>query len=223
MTIIRNDYENLTSNMRENVLQLRWISAATFLAITTIFVSFTVAYLVNGTFLNSVRMTDLRTYGGTTVEDLRNFEVWRVPLAQMLHAKIPHMLFNAMCLLLLGNLLEKVIGPLKLLLLWLFAGGIATIISPVFVEAPWNVGTGASQAIFAFAGCAAVFAVARILDLRWAIGLIALAVFPGLLLDFIYAGYPKLGHVAGVFFGVVFGLVYLRCSQHTSGVARDRE
>lgn len=209
--------------MRQGVRQLRWTSAATFLAVMTIIVSLAVAYLVNDTVWNSVRMIDLRAYGGTTFEDLRNFEIWRIPVAQMLHAKMPHMLFNVVCLFLLGSLLEKVIGPLKLLLLWLVAGGLATIISPVFVEAPWNVGTGASQAIFAFAGCAAVFAIARILNPRWAIGFIALAVAPGLLLDFIFGGYPKPGHVAGVLFGAIFGLVLLRFSHPTAGVARNGE
>ena len=205
--------------MREKGLQLRWIGAAAFLAATTIVVSFAVAYLVNGTLLKSVPVVDMRAYGGTTFEDLRDLELWRMALAQMLHVKMPHMLFNAVCLFLLGSLLENVIGPAKLLLLWLVAGGIATVISPVLVEAPWNVGTGASQAVFAFAGCAAVFAMARRLSRRWTIGLVALAVLPGLLLDFVFAGYPKPGHVAGFFLGAVFGLIYLRLRQRTSDVA----
>jgi len=176
----------------------------------TVIVSLAVAYVANGSILSSVRVVDLRAFGGTTFEDIRNFEIWRLAIAQMLHAKMLHMLFNALCLFLLGNLLESTMGPLRLLLLWGIAGGIATAASPMLVEAPWNVGTGASQAVFAFAGCMAVFAAARVIDRTPALGLIAFSIVPGLLLDFVFGGYPKPGHVIGFILGTAFGLVYLR-------------
>ncbi len=108
-------------------LHPRWLSAAAGLALLTVAVSFTVAYLVNGSLLKTVNVVDLRTYGGTTFEDLRNLELWRLALAQTLHAKPPHMLFNALCLFLLGSLLEHAIGAVRLLLIWLIAGGAATL------------------------------------------------------------------------------------------------
>jgi membrane associated rhomboid family serine protease len=176
----------------------------------TIIVSLTVAYRVNGSFLGSVRIVDLRSYGGTTFEDLRNLELWRIPLAQMLHVKMPHMLFNALCLFLLGSLLENAIGRLRLILLWGVAGGVATAISPALVEAPWNIGTGASQAVFAFAGCAVVLAVAHAINRKWTVGLVAFSVVPGLLLDVLSAAYSKPGHVVGFILGAAFGIVFLK-------------
>jgi len=195
--------------MRKAGLNLRWHSAATYLSVLTIIVSLTVAYLVNGSFVSTVRMVDLRSYGGTTFEDIRNFELWRIAFAQMLHSKMPHMLFNAACLYLLGRLIEDASGGFTMLAVWLVAGGAATVLSPILVDAPWNVGTGASQAVFAFAGFAAVFAAARRISRTWSIGLIALAVIPGVVLDLLFAGYPKPGHVAGLIFGALFGFAVL--------------
>jgi len=107
---------------------MRWIGAATCLTSLTVVVSLTVAYLVNGSILKTVRVVDLRDYGGITLEDIRSLSLWRVAVAQLLHAKMAHMLFNALCLFLLGGLLEAAIGSLRLLLIWLVAGGVATLI-----------------------------------------------------------------------------------------------
>jgi hypothetical protein len=63
--------------------------------------------------------------------------------------------------------------------------------------------------VFAFAGFAAVFAAARRISRTWSIGLIALAVIPGVVLDLLFAGYPKPGHVAGLIFGALFGFAVL--------------
>jgi membrane associated rhomboid family serine protease len=196
--------------MHQNGLRLRLFSAATCLAVLTVSVSLGVAYLANGSFLKIVRVADLRHYGGTTFEDLRHLELWRIALAQMVHTKIPHMWLSAGCLLLLGGLLETTIGPWKLLLIWLLAGGAATAVSPVLVEAPLNVGTGSTQAVFAFAGCAAVLAAARRIDRRWALAIVTPTVISGVLLDLLFEGYPKPGHVTGFLFGAASGLVLLK-------------
>lgn len=194
--------------MQNKGFQLRFFSAASFLTILTVIVSFTVAFLHNGTLFAPIRIVDLRSYGGTTFEDLCELQLWRIPVAQTLHVKPLHMLLNALGLLLMGSLLERAIGPVKLFIVWLVAGGIATAFSPILVEAPWNVGTGASQATFAFAGCASMLAVTRDINRKWAIGLIALIVVPGLLLDFIFAGYPKPGHVSAYLLGAAFGMAF---------------
>lgn len=196
--------------MHVSSLHLRWLSASTFLAALTMIASLAVAYLVNGSALSTVGLIDLRAYGGTTFEDLRNLELWRLATAQLLHAKMPHMLFNALCVLLLGTLLENKIGSLMLFTIWLVAGGVATVMSPVLVNAPWNVGTGASQAVFAFAGCAVVLAICHVIDRMWTFILVAISAIPGTLLDLVTAGYPKPGHVAGFLLGTAFGVLLLR-------------
>ncbi|MDW5314695.1 rhomboid family intramembrane serine protease [Rhizobium sp. PL01] len=178
------------------------------LAVLTIVVSLSVSYFANGQIFSTVKMPILRAYGGTTFEDIRNLELWRLITAQLVHAKQAHMLLNAFCLFLLGSLVESRVGGWRTFLVWFIAGGIATAISPILIEAPWNVGTGASQATFAFAGCATVLALSSTLKRKQAWALISLVVLPGVMLDLIYGGYPKPGHVAGFVLGMLFGKLY---------------
>lgn len=189
---------------------VRWLRVSTLLALLTIATTLTVAYLVNGSVMATVNLADLRRFGGTTFEDIGHFELWRLVAAQLIHAKMAHMLLNAAGLFLLGNAIEPVIGGMRVLLLWLVAGGIATWISPLLIEAPWNVGTGASQATFAFAGCAAFLAVTGRVPplLSWI--LVAFVLLPGVTLDFTSGGYPKPGHVSGLLIGGLMGLIYGR-------------
>ncbi|WP_051261256.1 rhomboid family intramembrane serine protease [Desulfovibrio inopinatus] len=181
------------------------------LALTTltIVVSLFVSYSANHQFFSSVKMPVLRNYGGITFEDIQNLEIWRFATAQLIHANQAHMLLNALYMLLLGSLVESKLGGLRTFLIWLIAGGVATAISPIWVEAPWNVGTGASQATFVFAGCATVLALFGVLKRKLAWTLIALVLLSGLALDLIYGGYPKPGHVVGFVLGLVFGGFYL--------------
>ncbi len=187
-------------------IPLGWFSVSTLLALMTVVVSLVVAYLANESALAPVSMIDLRRYGGTTFEDLAHLELWRIITAQLIHAKMPHMLLNALGLLLLGKVIEQAIGSLKVFLVWLLGGGMATVISPVFIDAPWNVGTGASQATFAFAGCAAVLAVRGTIKPTVSWSLIAAVLVPGFTLDLVSGGYPKPGHVAGLLIGAFMGL-----------------
>lgn len=182
--------------------------ASAIIAAATVCVPFGVAYAVTGSLFATVPVADLRQYGGTTLDDIRSFELWRLATAQLLHAKMPHMLFNALCLLLLGSLLERAVGPVRTFLVWLIAGGIATAVSPVFIAPPWNVGTGASQAVFALAGCVLVLAPARGVERRRAFVYATVALGIGTALDLAFAGYPKPGHVTGLVLGVLFGVLY---------------
>jgi len=198
---------------------MRWLSVSALLAGLTVVVSLSVSYLANHEFFSTVKIPVLRSYGGTTFEDIKNLELWRVITAQLIHAKQAHMLLNALCLFLLGSLVESKVGGLRTFLLWLIAGGIATVVSPMLIEAPWNVGTGASQANFALAGCATVLALRGATNRKLAWPLIALVVVPGIALDLTYGGYPKPGHVTGFFLGMLFGGAYLKsrsCSVDSS-------
>lgn len=187
----------------------QWISVSAALTVATIVVSLSVSYSANHQLFSTVKMPVLRSYGGTTFEDLRNMEVWRLVTAQLIHAKQAHMLLNALCMFLLGSLVESKLGGLRTFSIWLIAGGIGTAISPIFTEAPWNVGTGASQATFAFAGCATALTIFGVMK-RWSAWvLIALVIVPGVTLDLIYGGYPKPGHAVGFALGFILGGVYL--------------
>ncbi len=180
-----------------------------FLAAATAAGSLWVAVMAGGSPLATVGVDELHGYGGVAINDLLRLEVWRLVSAQLIHAKIGHMALNVVTLLLVGGTLERAIGAARLLIVWLLGGGLATLISPILVEAPWNIGTGASQATFAFAGCLAVLILARALKPAWAWFTVAMTLIPGLALDFVFGGYPKPGHVAGLLLGVLFGLLFL--------------
>ncbi|NKM88625.1 rhomboid family intramembrane serine protease [Rhizobium laguerreae] len=198
------------SKKRSNTSWKPWLSLSTGLALLTAAVSFCVAYAATSSPFGTVPMRLLRTYGGVTTEDLAKLEIWRLATAQLIHAKQAHMMLNAIRLLLLGNLLERRVGRTVTLLLWLVAGGAATAISPLLVAWPFDVGTGASQANFAFAGSALVLRLTGQLRGTVAWPVIALALLPGLTLDLWHVGHPKLGHVAGLIFGVVSGGLLMR-------------
>ena len=187
-------------------LSRHWMAMT--LATLTVVTSFTVNALIKGSPFANVTMVDLQDYGGTTFEDLGNFELWRIPVSQLIHANPLHTFYNALIIVFLGAALEDRIGSWRLLAIWLIAGGIGTVISPILSEAPWNVGTGASQATFAFAGCASLFALLSPINRIKLIVPVAITIAPGLALDFILAGYPKPGHVTGFVIGAAFGWLY---------------
>ena len=118
------------------------------------------------------------------------------------------MLYNAVCLLLVGSLVERKIGPIRILVIWLFAGGLATYISPIGIKAPWDVGTGASQAVFALAAVALVLIFDRNVKRVLGTVLVALSLVPGLALDLMTAGYPKPGHAMALLLGGLLGLIF---------------
>ncbi|MEJ1117395.1 rhomboid family intramembrane serine protease [Phyllobacterium sp. CCNWLW109] len=210
--------EAMLQSMKQNITSLSpWLSLSTGLALLTVAVSFSVAYAATGSPFSTVPVYVLKTYGGVTTDVLARLEIWRLATAQLIHAKQGHMLLNAITLLLLGNLLEGRVGRTVMLLLWLLAGGAATAISPLLLAWPFNVGTGASQANFAFAGSALVLTLAGQLRGNVAWPLIALALLPGLALDLWYVAYPKPGHVAGLIFGVVSGGLLMRLERRWPG------
>ena len=108
------------------------------LALLTIVASVAVTYRVSGSASGVVRVTDLRQYGGTTFEDVGNLELWRLASAQLIHVKLLHMLLNALGLLLMGSVVEGRIGGKRTLMIWLLAGGVATLVSPIGIEPPFR-------------------------------------------------------------------------------------
>ena len=170
------------------------------LCVATAVVSVHAAIEISGSWLGRVRIVELERYG-LRFEHLRDLELWRLVTAQLVHVRQPHMVSDVVCLLLVGSAVERHVGPVRLLTLWLVGGSLAMLVSTQSVPWPWNLGTGASQAIMAIAG-AGLWLVRTGTD-RWRTMLTALALTIGvaLTLDLVFAHYPKPGHVAGLLFG----------------------
>lgn len=171
------------------------------LCVATAVVSVYAAIEISGSWLGQVRIVELERYG-LRFRHLGEFELWRLVTAQLVHVRQPHMISDVFFLLLVGAAVERHVGFARLMLLWLVGGSIATLLSTQFVTPPWNLGTGASQAVMAISGAGlwlAVTGVDRSRFLRWSVGFsIALA----FTIDLIHVCYPKPGHVAGVVLGL---------------------
>lgn len=172
------------------------------LCAATAAVSVQAAIEVSGTWLGRVRIVELESYG-LRFAHIRELELWRLITAQLVHVKQGHTLSDVFCMLLVGTAVERHVGFIRLLLLWLVGGSIATLISTMFVTPPWNLGTGASQAIMAMAGAGLWLALAGVDRSKSLLLPIAFAIAVALGLDLIYAHYPKPGHVAGVLLGLL--------------------
>jgi len=152
----------------------------------------------------------LESYGGVTLGHLKNFEFWRLLTSQLIHVKQLHMLFNVLSIVVLGVFLERYIGFYRMLILWFISGAAGTVFSTFFVSPPWNLGTGASQAVMGISALGVVLIYQKI-DISKGLKLSLLfAIVPALLLDLIFAHYPKPGHLLGFIVGYLISLYYLK-------------
>ncbi len=192
------------------------------LSMLTIACSLYVNFLISGTLFGKIKYFELEPYGGITFEHLWNWELWRLFVSQLIHFKQPHMFFNVLSLFLLGLILEKYIGPIRFFILWFISGVCGTLVATLTVEPPWNLGTGASQAVMGVAAFGAFLFWKKIdttLRLKVVIGI---SVLPALIIDLIYAGHPKLGHVAGFMTGWAISAAFLHKSKSTKNSKHDK-
>jgi membrane associated rhomboid family serine protease len=169
-----------------------------------------VAFDVTGNLLGNVRIIQLEPYGGITFTHLYNLKLWRLFASQLIHAKQIHMLYNVLSLALLGWFLERHIREVKFFFLWFVSGAVGTISGTFFETPPWNLGTGASQAVLGIAAFGLILSLKSINSSKWLMTIICLSLIPAFALDFIYAGYPKLGHIIGALIGAIAGVIYLK-------------
>jgi len=170
----------------------------------TLAYSMYVAVQVTGRPMGTVDIRRLEPYGAVTVKHLRDLEVWRLVAAQLIHAKQLHMLYNVLSLALLGALLERKPGPVWWIGLWFIAGSVGTVVSTWFTQSPWNLGTGASQAVVGLAGYG-LTQVGTDAGSKALVAVLCVTLLPAFALDLVHAGHPKPGHVAAVAVGVLAG------------------
>jgi len=135
-------------------------------------------------------------------------EFWRFTTSIFLHGGFPHLLYNLFALVLFGSVLEKYIGSKKFLLVFFVTGILANLISVNFYESS----LGASGAIFGIIGALVLI---RPLLVVWAFGLPmpmflagTLWAFGDVIGIFVPSNVANIAHLSGMFFGLVFGLIY---------------
>ncbi len=157
---------------------------------------------------------------------LRDGSVLRLFTALFLHADWSHLLGNMVFLLIFGMPAERVLGPWRLLLLFLLGGASANLAALYAMGSPDRIIIGASGAVSALLGAyLALFPGARLgvvlplglfLEFVRAPAFLLIGVWAALQVVFAYIG-PSFGrvawsaHVAGFLFGIVYGL-YVRAA-----------
>lgn len=177
------------------------------LAAATVALSVHAAIEISGTWPGRVRIVELENYG-LRFRHLQELELWRLVTAQLVHVKQPHMVGDVFCLLLVGTAVERNIGFLRLLVLWLVGGSLAILFSSLFVLPPWNLGTGASQAIMAISGAGIWLALTGVDRSRFLLLAVSFSIGLALTIDIVHVYYPKPGHVAGVIIGLLIASLY---------------
>lgn len=220
----------LAADIREGLTRLPVVCCL--LAIATLVFTFWVSLRETGQWFATVSIIKLEPYGAFDSQHLLNGELWRLIAAQLVHSKPAHMLYNVISLLALGLMLERRIGWIWFLSVWIFGGAIGTLVSTFTVPAPWHLGTGGSQAVLALAGfllcCTFYLAfkkqVARPLlpetmlpkpilsKPALQVLVLVFTLLPALTLDIIFASnhLPKLGHVASLLVGSCLAIIYLK-------------
>ncbi|MBH1602938.1 rhomboid family intramembrane serine protease [Stenotrophomonas maltophilia] len=157
---------------------------------------------------------------------LQDGSVLRLFTALFLHADWSHLLGNLVFLLIFGLPAERVLGPWRLLLLFLVGGAVSNLVAIYTMGSPDQIIIGASGAVSALIGAyLALFPGARLgvviplglfLEFVRAPAYLLIGVWAALQVVFAHIG-PSFGmvawwaHIGGFVFGVVYG-VYVRAA-----------
>jgi membrane associated rhomboid family serine protease len=130
---------------------------------------------------------------------------WRPFTAMFLHASLIHIGLNMLFLYWIGTPMERAVGHLRFLLIYLVSGLCGS--AAVLVLDPNSVTVGASGAIFGILGAALVYERQR----TFVLGGSALSIIViNLVLSFTISGISIGGHVGGLIGGVLCGLALSR-------------
>jgi rhomboid protease GluP len=150
------------------------------------------------------QMDWLEAYGARINEFILAGQIWRFITPVVLHASIPHILFNMYALIAFGAGLERNFGHWRFLALYLLAGFAGNVLS-FLLSSGYSV--GASTAIFGLVGAEGIFLYQNrgLLGRQFgrAIGnvlfIVAINLFMGLT-----PGIDNWGHIGGLLGGLVF-------------------
>jgi rhomboid protease GluP len=146
----------------------------------------------------------LEAYGARINDLIRAGELWRLLTPLLLHASIPHILFNMYALIVFGVGLERNFGHWRYLVLYVLGGFAGNVLS-FLLSSGYSV--GASTAIFGLVGAEGIFLYQNRQmfgnQFGRAIGNVLFVVAVNLLLG-LTPGIDNWGHVGGLLGGLVF-------------------
>jgi rhomboid protease GluP len=156
-------------------------------------------------YANSASQIDwLELYGARINDFIRAGELWRFITPALLHASIPHILFNMYALIVLGAGLERNFGHWRFLTLYVLGAFTGNVLS-FLLSSGYSV--GASTAIFGLVGAEGIFLFQnrKLFGNQFgrAIGNVVFVVAINLFLG-LSPGIDNWGHVGGLLGGLIF-------------------
>ena len=151
----------------------------------------------------------LRQFGAITYLDINNGDYWRLLSAIFLHVGVGHLAVNCLSLLIMGGLLEKMVGHSRFSFIYIGSGISGSSFSYLMI--PFlGVGAGASGAIFGCVGALAGYFIVN----RKSMGemgkqnLNAVLILAGINFAFGYIvpGIDNWAHLGGFIAGLILGI-----------------
>lgn len=149
----------------------------------------------------------LVTYGAKENISIAHGQYWRFVTPMFLHANLLHVGLNMLNFVVLGIFLERLVGHLRFLFIYLVTGIISVIAS--FYFAPQEISVGASGAIFGLVGAYSVFVLMHrqafprggVPALLWLVIIIGINLGLGLIVPNV----DNYAHVSGLLSGCLLG------------------
>ncbi|WP_298902212.1 rhomboid family intramembrane serine protease [uncultured Psychroserpens sp.] len=148
---------------------------------------------------------ELLEIGGHRRFEVLNGDYWRLFTSMFIHGGIMHLFMNLLGLGLASHLLEKVLGAVKLMVIYMICGLLASLASIYWHE--HTISVGASGAIFGLYGLILAFTLFKIypkyiLSFNW----ILLGLYAGISLVFgFFGGIDNAAHFGGLISGFIVG------------------
>ncbi len=183
--------------------------------ITVLLIALNILYFLYLEFLGSTEQVSLMIEHGAmyTPLILEQGEYYRLLTSVFMHFGISHLANNMLMLFVLGERLERMLGKAKYLILYLFCGIGANVISMLWSMSDHDltVGAGASGAVFGVVGSLFVVIAkhhGRLEDLS--ISRMAVMIIISLYYGFSSSGVDNVAHVGGLLLGVILTLLLYR-------------
>jgi len=138
-------------------------------------------------------------------------EYYRLITSAFIHFGLPHLINNMILLICLGSYVERALGKIRYLILYLACAAGSSMVSMfhMIYSGDWAVSGGASGVVFGIIGALLFLVVknrGRFADLSWKRFLIMMLL--ALYFGFATAGVDNAAHVGGLIIGFVMGAIF---------------
>ena len=151
---------------------------------------------------------NMMRFGGISFLEISTGQYWRLLAAMFLHIGAAHLAVNGLSLLIMGGMVERTFGHIRIIAIYLISGLGGSVFSFWMIH-PFAIGAGASGAVFGCVGALGSFFLIRRRDLG-RLGkqnLNAILILAGInfAFGFIMPGIDNWAHLGGFLVGILTG------------------